>query len=104
MEDCKWTACVVFKLMHEGEMKNGYFIVSDETWELMTRKEKKRILSTVTAKNLGDPLCVILSPSGQLELYDLNTDVGEENDIAEQHPDIGRKLKNDMQTANKRKE
>jgi len=42
-------------------------------------------------KGLGSP--------DNLALYDLSTDIGEENDLADEHPDIARKLGDYMAAA-----
>jgi arylsulfatase A-like enzyme len=47
----------------------------------------------------GIRLNVHNTPDAPMELYDLNTDVGEKNNIAAQHPDIVGKLSAMMQEA-----
>ena len=42
---------------------------------------------------------VRLAPAVPLELYDLATDIGEEHNVAKDHPDIVRKIEEYLKTA-----
>ena len=48
---------------------------------------------------MGDWKGVRLAKGAKIELYDLKKDLGEENDIAGQHPDVVSKMERLMETA-----
>jgi len=51
------------------------------------------------AVRMGRWKAVRSGASGKLELYDLRTDLGETNDVANQHPDVVAKIENHLATA-----
>jgi arylsulfatase A-like enzyme len=51
------------------------------------------------AVRMGAWKAVKLSPKGPLELYNLAEDLGEEKDVADQHPDVVRKIEDYLKTA-----
>jgi len=51
------------------------------------------------AVRLGRWKAVRLKPAGKLELYDLQTDLGEKNNIADRHPDVVAKMEQYLTTA-----
>lgn len=62
-------------------------------WEFHEGKGSKQ------AVRMGDWKGVRLSPTGPLELYDLSSDIGEENDVAGAHPDVVQKMEAYLATA-----
>jgi hypothetical protein len=48
---------------------------------------------------MGDWKGVRLSLNGQIELYNLRDDIGEENNLADGHPQIVKEIAHIMQTA-----
>jgi arylsulfatase A-like enzyme len=51
------------------------------------------------AVRVGDWKGLRLTPKESLQLYDLSKDIGEENNLAEQHPDIVQKIEDYLKTA-----
>ncbi len=51
------------------------------------------------AIRMGQWKGVKLSPNGPIELYDLSADVGEQAEVAAQHPDVVEKMENYLKTA-----
>jgi arylsulfatase A-like enzyme len=51
------------------------------------------------AVRIGKWKAIRLGRGGQLQLYDLEADIGEENDIADEHPDVVRQMERIMDTA-----
>lgn len=76
-----------------GKQKEHEFLY----WEFHTRGSKQAV-------RMGRWKAVRLSASGKLELYDLKTDLGETNNIAEQHPDVVAKIEAYLTTARTKSE
>ena len=51
------------------------------------------------AVRIGDWKAVRLGPSRPIELYNLKTDIGEKNDVADKHPDIVARVESVLKTA-----
>ncbi len=62
-------------------------------WEFHEGKASKQ------AVRLGDWKGVRLAPNQPLELYDLSRDLGEENDVAAEHPEVVKKIEAILATA-----
>jgi len=55
--------------------------------------------ATQQAVRMGNWKAVRHAPGTPLELYDLSTDIGEQHDVAREHPDIVRKIEDYLKTA-----
>ena len=62
-------------------------------WEFHEGKGSKQ------AVRMGDWKAVKLSPDGPAELYNLAEDIGEQNNVADQHPDVVGKIEDYLKTA-----
>jgi len=62
-------------------------------WEFHEGKGSKQ------AVRMGQWKGVRLSPTGPLELYDLTADIGEETDVASEHPEVVEKMETYLSTA-----
>ena len=75
----------------EDQRKHPYLY-----WEFHEQGKKQAIRM---GRWKGVRLNVAKDPNGPIELYDLTTDPGEEENVADQHPDIVRQIAEIMKTA-----
>ena len=81
--------CMVPTLLGKtGRQKKHKFLY----WEFHERGSKQAV-------RMGRWKAVRFGAAGKLELYDLETDLGETNDIADQHPDIVAEIEAYLATA-----
>ena len=79
-------------LLNKGEQKNHEYLY----WEF---HEGGGRMAVRQGKWKAVRYNVFKNPDSQVELYDLSTDIGEENDVAEQHPEIASALNEIMKKA-----
>ncbi|MGD9126643.1 MAG: arylsulfatase, partial [Planctomycetia bacterium] len=65
-------------------------------WEFHKNSKKTPVAQAVRMEHWK---AVRLDPAGPIRLYDLRTDLGEEHDVAAQHPDVVAKIREHLQSA-----
>ncbi len=81
-------------LGHSGDQKQHEYLYWEFHWWQPTRQ----------AVRMGRWKGVRNTPTAEIELYDLKTDISEEKNVADQHPDIVKQIEEIMRTAHEESE